>query len=97
MSTHVSATPSFDEKRSSVASSDGPDYTPDEERRLLRKIDWRLMPGLTLLYLLSFLDRTNVGNAKLGGMLVDIGLTDSAAYNTGLALYFVSPPSSAPR
>jgi hypothetical protein len=30
-----------------------------------------------------------VGNAKLDGLLVDIGITDGAAYNTALALYFV--------
>jgi hypothetical protein len=30
-----------------------------DERKLLRKLDWHLIPGLTLLFLLSFLDRTN--------------------------------------
>ncbi|THH03124.1 hypothetical protein EW146_g10504 [Bondarzewia mesenterica] len=30
----------------------------------------RLLPALTLLYLLSFLDRTNVGNAKLDGLTI---------------------------
>lgn len=29
------------------------------EKRLLRKLDYRLLPPLTLLYLLSFLDRSN--------------------------------------
>lgn len=29
------------------------------EKALLRKLDWKLLPGLTLLYLLSFLDRSN--------------------------------------
>jgi len=33
--------------------------------RLLRKIDLHLIPFLALLYLLSFLDRSNIGNAKL--------------------------------
>lgn len=32
-----------------------------DERRLLRKLDWRLLPIVTLLYLWSFLDRTNIG------------------------------------
>lgn len=32
-------------------------------RRLVRKIDWALLPLLSFLYLLSFLDRTNIGNA----------------------------------
>lgn len=29
------------------------------ERALLRKLDWRLLPPVTVLYLLSFLDRSN--------------------------------------
>lgn len=42
------------------------------EKALLRKLDYRLLPPLTLLYLLSFLDRSNVGNARLEGMTTDI-------------------------
>ena len=30
-----------------------------DEKKLLRKLDLHLLPGLTLLYLLSFLDRSN--------------------------------------
>jgi len=29
------------------------------EKSLVRKLDWKLLPPLTLLYLLSFLDRSN--------------------------------------
>lgn len=36
-----------------------PDLTPEQERRLWRKIDLMLMPILTLMYLFSFLDRGN--------------------------------------
>jgi hypothetical protein len=38
------------------------------DKKLVRKLDWRLVPWLSLLYLLSFLDRTNIGNAKLQGV-----------------------------
>lgn len=38
------------------------------ERKLLWKLDFRLVPWLSLLYLLSFLDRTNIGNAKIQGV-----------------------------
>lgn len=34
-----------------------PRLTPEEERRVYRKIDMRLLPILTLMYLASFLDR----------------------------------------
>lgn len=40
-------------------------YSAEEEAALVRKIDWKLLPGLTFLYLLSFLDRSNVGNARM--------------------------------
>ena len=33
-----------------------------DEKALLRKLDSRLLPALTLLYLLSFLDRSNGGS-----------------------------------
>jgi hypothetical protein len=38
------------------------------DKKLLLKLDFRLIPWLSLLYLLSFLDRTNIGNAKLQGV-----------------------------
>ncbi|KAF9463034.1 major facilitator superfamily domain-containing protein [Collybia nuda] len=60
-----------------------------EDRKLLRKIDVRLLPILTLLYLLSFLDRTNIGNARIVGLAKDLEITVSE-YNTSLALYFVA-------
>jgi hypothetical protein len=38
------------------------------EKKLVWKLDLRLIPWLSLLYLLSFLDRTNIGNAKIQGV-----------------------------
>lgn len=35
------------------------------------------MPLLTLLYLLSFLDRSNIGNARIAGMDKELNLTGS--------------------
>lgn len=36
-----------------------------DERRVLRKIDWHVVPWLAVLYLLNFLDRGNIGNARV--------------------------------
>jgi hypothetical protein len=36
-------------------------YTPDEEKRVRRKLDVRLALFVSFLYLISFLDRTNIG------------------------------------
>ncbi|KAF8158161.1 major facilitator superfamily domain-containing protein [Crassisporium funariophilum] len=77
-----------------AASEKGSDTTVDEfntpeDKALVRKIDLRLIPILTLLYLLSFLDRTNIGNAKIVGLTTDLNVTPPE-YNTALALYFVA-------
>ncbi|KFG78258.1 MFS transporter [Metarhizium anisopliae] len=45
------------------------------EKALLRKIDAKLLPAVGVLYLLSFLDRSNVGNARIEGLLNDINAT----------------------
>jgi hypothetical protein len=37
------------------------DFSDIDEKKLLRKIDWNIVPFLTFLYLLSFLDRTAIG------------------------------------
>lgn len=60
------------------------------EKKLLRKLDLYLVPGVTLLYLLSFLDRSNVANARLEGLETDLGLSaDGSDYLNGLTLFFV--------
>ncbi len=44
---------------------------------------------LCLLYLLAFLDRTNIGNAKVAGLQKELNLSVSA-YNATLTIFFVS-------
>lgn len=58
------------------------------EKSLLRKLDIRLLPAVGILYLLSFLDRSNVGNARIEGLASDLGMTGNQ-YLTGLTLYFI--------
>ncbi|CAI7651710.1 unnamed protein product [Penicillium viridicatum] len=59
------------------------------DRKLLWQLDIRLVPWLSLLYLVSFLDRTNIGNAKLVGLQTDLNMTN-AQYNATLTIFFVS-------
>lgn len=72
------------------------DYSSDPDRsgfdqvstkKLLRKIDGTLIPFLALLYLLSVLDRTNIGNARLAGIEADLGMA-GLDYNIVLAVFF---------
>ncbi|KAK9761586.1 hypothetical protein K7432_013417 [Basidiobolus ranarum] len=61
---------------------------PTVEHALVRKIDKRLIPFLSLLYLCSFLDRVNIGNAKLAHIDQDLALTPGE-YNWSLSIFFV--------
>ncbi|CAF1195923.1 unnamed protein product [Adineta steineri] len=58
---------------------------PDDphDKKLLRKLDLHLIPTMTLLYLLSYLDRVNIGQAKLDGLMESLKLS-SAQYNACL-------------
>ncbi|BBN18171.1 MFS transporter, ACS family, DAL5 transporter family protein [Marchantia polymorpha subsp. ruderalis] len=58
------------------------------ERALVWKIDLRLIPYLTFLYLLSYLDRASIGNAKIEGLAVDLRLTDQQYLWTLTAFFF---------
>ena len=52
------------------------------------QIDFRLISVLGVLYLLSHIDRGNIGNAKIEGMDKDIGLTGNQ-YNIASTIFFV--------
>lgn len=36
-------------------------FTDAQRKKVLRKVDWRLVPVLLILYLISFIDRANIG------------------------------------
>ncbi|KAG0143674.1 hypothetical protein CROQUDRAFT_672820 [Cronartium quercuum f. sp. fusiforme G11] len=58
-------------------------------RKVVRKLDFRTIPILSLLYLACFIDRTNIGNAKIAGLENDLGLT-GIRYNISIAVFFVT-------
>jgi len=79
----------LNEKTPNSLESDGPTFDAERTRKLLWKLDWHLVPFLALLYLLSFLDRTNIGNARLAGLEKDLGMDPkSLDYNVALAIFF---------
>ncbi|KAL4868726.1 hypothetical protein BDV12DRAFT_209030 [Aspergillus spectabilis] len=65
-------------------------YTPDteEERKLVRKIDFFLLPTIWVMYLLSYMDRTNIGNALVAGMDEDLNI-NSDRYSIALVVFFI--------
>lgn len=66
---------------------ESPGFDAAATKKLVRRIDWHLIPFLACLYLLSFLDRTNIGNARLETLEKDIGLSN-LQYNDALAIFF---------
>ncbi|KAF2267637.1 high-affinity nicotinic acid transporter-like protein [Lojkania enalia] len=59
------------------------------ERKLVRKLDLFIIPVVMLLYLLSFLDRVNIGNARLYGLEEDLGL-NSDQFQVAVSILFVT-------
>lgn len=47
---------------------------PTAERKLLLKLDLVIFPIFIVIYMLAFLDRINIGNAKIQGMVGDLDL-----------------------
>lgn len=75
------------EKRVATATGETVDFSMVDEAKTLRKMDIRLIPMLALLYLLSFLDRGNIGNAKIQGMPKTLHLSaDGSQYNIALTV-----------
>ncbi|KAI0467715.1 major facilitator superfamily domain-containing protein [Xylaria cf. heliscus] len=66
-----------------------PEFDRKLERTVLWKLDTRILPILALLFLCSFFDRTNVGNARLYGLENEIHITDHQ-YDVGLAVYYAT-------
>lgn len=54
---------------------------------LYRRVSWRLMPFLFLCYVAAYLDRVNVGFAKLQ-MLADLRFSDTV-YGVGAGIFFI--------
>jgi hypothetical protein len=50
-----------DEKLEVINDTHGMNIDPVAEKQLLRKLDVRVLPPLFVLFLLAFLDRTNIG------------------------------------
>lgn len=61
--------------------------TPQLDRRLERKtalkLDLLLVPLMCGLYLLAFMDRANIGNARVAGLQEDLDMSDHQ-YQTGM-------------
>lgn len=64
-------------------------FDPKAEARLRWKIDLYIIPTVALLYLFCFIDRANIGNARLAGLEKDLGLK-GYDYNQVLSIFYIS-------
>jgi sugar phosphate permease len=61
---------------------------PVMEKKVWRKIDLWVLPVVAMFYFLSFLDRTNVGNARVAGLQTDLKMTNKQ-YSIALTVTYV--------
>ncbi|KAI8659822.1 hypothetical protein LRP88_06383 [Fusarium phalaenopsidis] len=61
---------------------------PVLEKKVLRKVDMNLVPILFLLFLCAFIDRINIGNARIQGLEADLDMTGQD-YNIALFTFFI--------
>jgi MFS transporter, ACS family, tartrate transporter len=80
-----------DPSPSSLPAPSGPALTPEQQRGTLSTVMWRLIPLLFVCYVIAYIDRINVGFAKLH--LRDVlGVSEAkfnAAYGLGAGMFFI--------
>ncbi|MEZ2308226.1 MAG: MFS transporter [Paraburkholderia graminis] len=91
MTTNATANATADTAADTTANTAAPraGSAPDAalaEQTVYRKLLWRLMPMLMLLYIVAFIDRSNVGFAKLS-FLHDLGLSESV-FGIGAGIFY---------
>ena len=86
----------------------GPDGKVESDPRLLaefddavvskikRTIDFRLLPVVTIMYAISLMDRTNLGNLAIAGMTKDLDILKGYGYNLSNMSFFITYITFAP-
>ncbi|KAK0501840.1 hypothetical protein EDD18DRAFT_1347902 [Armillaria luteobubalina] len=84
----MSTATGWDSEKSIPASPISNDEPLAVDKCIRRKVDLNLIPIIALLYLCSFLDRGNIGNARVAGMGNDLKLT-GLRYQLAAAVFFI--------
>jgi hypothetical protein len=64
------------------------EWKTKRKKKLLRRVDWRLVPLLVTMYLLNFLDRNNLAQTRLGTLETDLGMKKND-FNLATNILFV--------
>ncbi|KAH8589341.1 major facilitator superfamily domain-containing protein [Bisporella sp. PMI_857] len=65
------------------------EWTAADEKRIRNKMDLRIVPTVFVLYILCFIDRANIGNARIQGMAKDLHLV-GFRFNWALTIFYIS-------
>lgn len=90
LSNETKPVPDLDEvERAEKKFDDGDQIPPTEEEKAayIRKLDWNMMPVIFIIYMLSVLDRSNLGNAHVAGLDEGIGLVGNQYNLLGTIFY----------
>ncbi|KAK8078799.1 hypothetical protein PG994_002606 [Apiospora phragmitis] len=63
-------------------------WSPEEEKRLVRKLDYKICTWACIMFFALQLDRGNIQQALSDGMLNDLGLSTNQ-YNTGMTIFYL--------
>ncbi|KAF2639948.1 MFS general substrate transporter [Massarina eburnea CBS 473.64] len=81
--------PSNDIENAETRTQRHTEIDPELEAKVRRKLDWHIIPLVSVLYLFAFLDRSNIGNARIAGMQEDLNLS-SEEYDWLLTIFYIS-------
>ncbi|PSN69119.1 MFS general substrate transporter [Corynespora cassiicola Philippines] len=76
--------------KKSPSTNSSQDLDPKLASKLRHTIDWRLIPALGAMYGISLMDRKNVSNAAIAGMLTDLKMSRGVGYNLVNMCFFIT-------
>lgn len=76
----LEATRSDHEGSETSALSEDAEYTLDEQKKIIHRVDRRLVVACGIMYCVSLMDRTNLGQAAIAGMTSELRLTVGFRY-----------------
>lgn len=81
-------TEKIDSDEKSPPSYDGIQVDPALSQRITRRFDLHIVPWLFGIWLLAFIDRSNIGNARIDGLATDLKL-DGNKFNIALTVFYI--------
>ncbi|KAJ6119017.1 Major facilitator superfamily domain general substrate transporter [Penicillium samsonianum] len=73
-----------------LSATDDEPIDPKAERKLLLKLDLVIWPVFFVIYMMSFLDRINISNARIQGMAAELDMLEGTRFNIALFVYYIS-------